>query len=251
MFSKLVKALFKETTNTKDISSVTFNSSGTYNPRYGKQKVYVSGKGGDGSYAAGTPYYNVVPGNYYDNSYSYTTNGTNSPSYPVQGNFTYTVTAGTWGDIWNSTTKQVYRYVNWTSYYSFTGAPGFSPSSTYSAAYSYTYYDNAGYTFTGNQAAIYNSGTNYYTVPGTPYSYNTYVPGNTGTNPTNYPYAGTNSPTTNTGTTANVLGISLPGGYGGSASVVPSTRATSIPNYGTPYSVTVPSGGYVTITFTL
>jgi hypothetical protein len=72
MFSKLVKKLFNEKTNI-DSSPVTFNSPGSYNPRYGKVKgSFVTGKAQDGS---------VTPGFYYDNSY-YTTDAVfNSPTY--------------------------------------------------------------------------------------------------------------------------------------------------------------------------
>ena len=225
MFSKLVKALFKETTNTKDISSVTFNSSGTYNPRYGKQKVYVSGKGGDGSYAAGTPYYNYSPAysyNQYVGGNSGTgynpvvpgNSGTNSPYYnppqPMPGFFYPGNYSNIYGTYFPGGYQPPYSVSNL--------VPGTSYSNPPSGGNEY-YYDNS-------------------------YSYSVYVPAST-------PYGGTNANVTNTGTTTNVLGIPLPGGVGTTASVVPSTRATSIPNYGTPYSVTVPSGGYVTITFTL
>ena len=72
MFSKLVKKLFNEKTNV-DITPITFNSPGTYNPKYGKIKgSFITGKAQDGS---------VTPGFYYDNSY-YTTDAVfNSPTY--------------------------------------------------------------------------------------------------------------------------------------------------------------------------
>jgi hypothetical protein len=97
MFSKLVLKLFKETTNISDISPVTFNTPGAYNPRYGKQKVYVTGRGGTGTTTPGNVYDNsytnqstYTPGNYYSNAYTnagtYTSAGvspgyTNPPTY--------------------------------------------------------------------------------------------------------------------------------------------------------------------------
>jgi hypothetical protein len=86
-----------------------------------------------------------------------------------------------------------------------------------------------------------------YTTPGntnSPVPYNAsytpgnYVPGNTGTNPTNY----------TTGTSTNILGVTFPGGVGGVATTTPSLF---IPTYKTSIPVTIPTGSYITINFSL
>ena len=59
MIGKFFSRVIKELTPA-DTTSVTLNATGNYNPRYGKQKIYVSGKGGAGSYTAGSAYYNYV-----------------------------------------------------------------------------------------------------------------------------------------------------------------------------------------------
>lgn len=261
MFSKLVKALFKETTNIADTTAVTLNSSGTYNPKYGKQKVYVSGRGGTGT---------TVPGNYFDNSYTnagtYVPGGvtpgyTNPPtyvpsSYGTIGSVTYNISspiilyyAGSPGAF--------YQYASAYTTYSATvynspsfGTPAYAYSSqneSYAGTGSYT--SPPTYLAAQTQYTPISGTIPAYTTPGTansPVPYNAsytpgnYVAGNSGTYATNY----------TTGTAANILGITFPGGVGGAATVVPATLITN-PKYGTPTTITVPTGGYVNITFTL
>jgi hypothetical protein len=89
-------------------------------------------------------------------------------------------------------------------------------------------------------AANYNGSANF--TPGNP-NYNPYTPGNPNYNPTN------TNPTTpgNAGTSANIEGVTFPGGPIASlASTVPQT-ATAVVYTGSNISITVPSGGYVTI----
>jgi hypothetical protein len=502
MFSRLIKKVFTETTNISDITPVTFNATGNYNPRYGKSRQYVSGKGAAGSYIAGTANYNVVAGtaNYttVTGTANYTTvtgnanyntvNGFdvyytatgNAEYYNTGGNAIYSTVTGTanyyaptavaatsnsTANYTNNSGGTIYgSYVNETSFssnnYSTYGQGPVNAGSAYSAGYNtwyrtttYQYYsaiafspgNNANYNASNLNATTYNAsnlnattynaatpgtigymsyvaqgwnvnyakgapntyfnttlyrtvGVNYYytlyyalyttplpspsyiysgaytenqgpvpkasalpanyantnyysltavdgvipiqSIPGTyntqnaiPGTYNTQtvasyntpnaysafriwynvqyltvydsnaftqlgnVSGNNNpsfphngnnaitpvlwyyntnypywytnntnypyantnatnypyanTNATNYPYANTNANITNTGGSSSVLGITLPGGYGGPSTVVPATLASSIPKYGTTTPVTVPSGGYVTITFTL
>jgi len=232
MFSKLVKALFRETTNTKDISSATFNTSGTYNPRYGKQKVYVTGKAGDGSTSPGYDYYNTVPG--VPSSPTPPTPGTVNPYIPASSSPAST----NWGGFafQSRGNPPAYTVQNPPMYGS-----GSQPASYYT--YYNTYYNNGDYDW----VHYYNT---YTPASGGNTNPPTANPPNTAYNPT-YPYAGTYSPYFSTGTNMNVLGVTFPGGYGGTAPTVSSTLTNNVPNYGTSYTVTVPTGGYVTITFTL
>ena len=240
MFSKLFKKLLSETTNVADTTAVTFNTSGNYNPKYGKQKVYVSGRGGTGT---------TVPGNYFDNSYSNA--GSYSPasytpaSYYITANTSYGYNfhyANVYNDMLNG---YWYAYENaYASNYSVSGinVPSYAYNTAIPAVYSGPY--------PGSSSPMYFAGTTVSTgtlgntTPAsyTPASYTpgNYVPGNTGTYATNY----------TTGTAANILGITFPGGVGGAATVVPATLITN-PKYGTTTTVTIPTGGYATITFTL
>ena len=425
MFSKLIKKVFKETTNIADITPATFNATGIYNPRYGKQKIYVTGQGGTGTYTPGNPYDNsytnsgtYTPGSPYDNSYtnsgtytpgnpfnnsytnlgtytpgnpfdnSYTNSGTYTPGSPYDNSYTNsgTYTPGnpfdnsytnspvvvapllgvkvgtnyyTYGTYWvnyttlsPNTVGQYYNgrqdlaggtnlYNNYAAtpystpfvpqtYIVLTGAvppsysvfpfsqtnadvygnvPGSTTPGNYVAGntgvYAGTYtpgnyvagntgvyagtYTSGNYVAgnTGVYAGTYTSGNyvagNTGVYAGT-YTSGNYVAGNTGVYAGTYTsgnyvagntgvYAGTYTPgnyvagnsgtysaTVNAGSSTNVFGVTLPGGYGGSASIVPLTIAIPVTTYGTspgstystsPISITVPSGGYVTITFTL
>jgi hypothetical protein len=243
MFSKLFKMLLHETTNVADTTAVTFNTSGTYNPKYGKQKVYVTGRGGTGT---------TVPGNYFDNSY--TNAGTYTPSttnpvttglnahaneYIVYSSYAYANSASPLGFYYYRGNE--YAYTTWSTTY--TTAPSPQYLYIYAASYNFT----SGFNTTAQPSA--SSTTNnlsYYNepVPGNinsaSYTPGNYVAGNSGTYATNY----------TTGTAANILGITFPGGVGGVATVVPAT-AIANPKYGTATTITIPTGGYATITFTL
>jgi hypothetical protein len=248
MISKILKVIYKEITNIADLSPVTFNATGSYDPRYGKQHIKVSGKGQDGTYAAGTDYYNTSPGTAY---YNYVA-GTAYYNY-VAGTAYYNYVAGTAN----------YNYVAGTAYYNYVAAvytPGnyyfsgrflFRNPPTYTpASYPYAGTNAASYPYAGTNAASYPyAGTNAATYPYAGTNPATYP--YAGTNPATYPYAGTNPAVTNTGASTNVLGVAISGGYGTASTVIPPTESTIKTRHGTPVPVTVPTGGYVTLTFTL
>jgi len=229
-----------------DMSPVTLNATGNYNPRYGKQHIYVSGKGGTGTY---------TPGNPYDNSYTnagYTNAGYYQPALTgvVVGYMvttfspspSYGTTAGIPGS-WYQYSNAAYATTTYNNLY-----PGvyWSPPSTvyWPATYTGPYPGPIApspfiWAQSGTSAGVGNVPASY--TPGN------YVAGNyvAGT-------SGINADTANVGAPTNVFGVAIPGGYGGAATAIPTTLGTSVPSYSTtPISITVPSGGYVTITFTL
>jgi len=317
MISKLFRVLKSETTNIADISPVTFNASGSYNPRYGKQRIGVTGKGQDGTvtpgnayynYTAGTANYNTVAGtanyNYspatayysYSPAYSYTNTVAGnayyntvagnayyntvagnayynySPGTPSGGGFNFSSTGGTAG-IYSGGLVYGYDmrgYPPYTfigsdggtvsvSYYGSTNAPTYSYAGTNPSTYPYAGTNPSTYPYAGTNPSTYPSvyvpasspyaGTNPVTYPYAGSNPVTYP--YAGTNAPTYPYAGTNASVSNTGANASALGIALSGGYGGAASVVSATPAISATKFNTPTAITVPSGGYVTLTFTL
>jgi hypothetical protein len=266
MIGKFFSRVIKELTPA-DTTPVTLNATGNYNPRYGKQKIYVSGKGGSGTSTPGNPYDNsytnagnYTPGNPYDNSY------TNLPvvvapllgvkvgtNYYVYGTYwvNYTTLSPTSSGQYYNGRQDIASGSN--LYNNYAATPYSSPfiPSTYTVMGfvppSYTVIP-----FSPTWADVYGN------VPGSTTPGN-YVAGNSGVyagtyTPGNYVagYSGTYAATVTTGSSTNVFGVSLPGGYGSAAPVVPSTAGTSVPTYSTtPISITVPAGGYVTITFTL
>jgi len=307
MIGKFFSRIIKEITPA-DTSPVTFNSSGTYNPRYGKTRVYVVGRGGSGTTIPGNPYDNSytnspysISGNSYDNSY------TNSP-YSILGNSydnSYTNSPYTNAAVYEPAVNGIVGYMvtNYSpiGYADYSGAPGswtatvngYSVYTMYNTLYPGRFYWTPPYSFyqsgwtesgtgpmpspfqrtapgtgagTGYLPAVYtpgnpvsgnfvagNSGTN----PPTPVSGN-FVAGNSGTNPPtpvsgNYVPGTTGIYATNytTGTALNIFNITMPGGVGGIASEVSYQLVSSTPTYSTsPVQLTVPPGGYVTITFT-
>jgi hypothetical protein len=263
MIGKFFSRVIKELTPA-DTSPVTLNVTGTYNPRYGKQKIYVSGRGGTAIATSGNPFDNsytnagvTTPGNPYNNS-TYNS-GNYNPSTAQSGTTSYVVTGGYWGETYNSTNKIVYHFTNWTASETFTAtAPGFTPSNTYRGTTGWTYYSATDPQYgIGYQNAINTNASNYYTIPGVPWSI--YVAGNTGVNasyytPGNYVAGNTGVYATNysVGPSLNILGITMPGGNTSTATYISPTITYSTPVYNTsPIPVTVPAGGYVTITFTL
>jgi hypothetical protein len=232
MFSKLFKMLLHETTNVANTTAVTFNTSGTYNPKYGKQKVYVTGRGGTGT---------TVPGNYFSNA-SYTP-AVYTPAYNIVTGSRYfginAPSAGTYAGTVNSWYLTTYAYNTFDN--NTYNSPAFGTPSNSSTYYAGQYIGPV----TGPVPAPYSNpawsgtGSNYAPVAAS-YTPESYYAGNSGTNATNY----------TTGTAANILGVTFPGGVGGVATVVPAT-AIANPKYGTATSITIPTGGYVTITFTL
>lgn len=226
MIGKLFSRIIRETTNIADVSPIIFSAPGTYNPRYGKQKVTVTGKAQDGGTIAGTPYYNYVAGYYYDNSYSYTA------TYPPTAG-TYTAGAYTPG---NTVSVPMFGQIPM-SYYDNSNGQYWSYFVSYPAPpYIYT---NAG---TYNQP--YYSGD----VPGTPYTVN--VAGTSGFVPPSSPYAGTYDPTYFTGSNYSFAGVYFPGGVSNPATVVPATPIPLSP-FGQATSVTIPTGGYLTVSFSI
>lgn len=224
MIGKFFSRVLKEITPA-DTTPVTLNATGTYIPRYGKQRIYVSGKGGAGTYTSGYSYDN-----------SYTNNPTANPPSPIVAAY-YSPAGTNWGQAifqsrGNPGSPYAYTQQNppWYGNGAIPGGNGYT--------YFSNYYNNGDYDFTWAWSTLVpaSGGTPTPPTPGF------YVPGSSGT------YA----PTVNTGSGTTVFGVSLPGGYGGAASVVPSTAGTSVPTYSTtPISITVPAGGYVTITFTI
>lgn len=401
MFTKFIKNLFKETTNVATTGSVTLNTTGNYNPKYGKQHIIISGKGGTGSYTAGTENYITVGGNVeyntvtgFDvynpsNSVAATSSGVdtgtnvenagdwygknvNETTSPAPRNYVYSntpavVNTGTpnsagynqwYTDIiyeyyvaipfdpgntanYNASTQNETTYIpatpgtigyrtSVTDAYSLiygSGAPNTANTTTWyrywlayditvtysalytasvPAGYSSPVHSNAYYqvfansmpkttflpaddvaggatnnpvlgvipvqpvagTFNTETIKNYNTPTTYsgfHRVHDVVHSYHTganaftqlgtYESTNNPTYPsyTNSPtsqYAGTNNPSTNTGQSTNVFGVSIPGGYGGAATAILPTIAPYLSvNKLTSVSITVPSGGYVTITY--
>ena len=226
--------------------STTFNAPGNYLPPYGSTVIKIGGRG-----ASGNPNVpgNTVPGNY---------SGAN-PGSPgnVSGNNPATLAGHNYG-VWTYNAYYVIAYV---------GPPGLSGNTVYFGGVpsnNAPHGQGAQHTYPGPPSpqvhgpfyvpdyAQHYSQTAYFSPstfsgspnfsPGNP-NYKPYTPGNPNYNPT------TNNPTTpgNAGTSANIEGVTFPGGpIGTAAPVVPST-ATSITYTGSNISITVPSGGYVTI----
>jgi hypothetical protein len=207
MLSKLLSTVFKETTNTATKETVTFNTTGTYDPKFGKKVVYVSGKGADGTpgtayysyaagnaatyntspgsayynYVAGTAKYNTVAGTQQYSSTTYTYANYNT----APGTANYTLVPGTGYKYWSATS---YHKVN-NAVYGYAAGPfndgtTYGSSTTVPAPYVYHNYDppTAGY---------WNFTTNYSTIS-SPYNSPTYPL--SGYNPPTYPTAGYNPP---------------------------------------------------------
>jgi hypothetical protein len=252
MLSKLLSTIFKETTNTATRETVTFNTTGTYDPKFGKKVVYVSGKGQNGT--TGTAYYSYVSGNaatyntspgtaYYNYiagtavyntvtniaSYNYSPGGNQFSVYWKQQSYNYTTLVANYAYGNNATIPNSYTY----------NASGIITSHNYSAVT--TYYNSTNYPAVYNPPTYPSAG---YNAPSYPYAgtYATSYPAST-YNPPSYPYAGTNPPTT--GASASAFGITFPGGVGGAATAV--AAAAVITNYGAASTVTVPSGAYITV----
>jgi hypothetical protein len=297
MFSKLIKNLFKETTNVTDITPVTFNSSGSYNPKYGKKKIIITGKGGDGFFVASNinPYIpaGATPGNWDGGNNSYYNNptpvsGAPASFYPgVPSSFYPGVPSSFYpGDLggnfanWNYTTQVVANGTNavytpggttLVGYYSNTNPSGnsnpsvpwyttndptytpgnlnFAPTevitgSNVNPPISSSFYPGVASSFNPGVPSSYFAGNSPYSIAGT------LVPGNANYYPpTPYPATpSTSNPAySNTGPSSNIDNVSLPGGYG-SAATVSNTSLNLRPYDKNTKSVTVPSGGYVTVT---
>lgn len=332
MFSRLniFKQLRKEPTNIIVGGTQTFNTSGTFDPKYGKQKIFVSGKAQDGTYTPGNanfrtqsgyPNYTYIPA---DSGADLTISGFSGISQvgiryteKFAGAFVSTTNAGMWYGTGseNFTTNYTENRITMNGNVYYSVLISYNPTNdvkqlqikndTYNLAYetmnwAYTTipYDGAGFNSVRGPATISGSTYTWGGYPSMPYSVAVakdasssiyFTPGTTsnysGNNITylvtgpvqsvaaagvvKTPWAnagysvldgGSNSPTqvidyynpgnSTTGSSTNVLGIAIPGGVGTTAPTVPSTIVTNRVSYGTPVTVTVPSGGYVTITYT-
>jgi hypothetical protein len=322
MIGKFFSRVIKELTPA-DTTTVTFNSSGTYNPRYGKQKVYVSGRGGTGaSYpssvpgqdvaASGTGVYNQGSqnlANTYNQGSQNLANTYNQGSQNLTGGLNTNNVAGS-STVYNGTTPGTFYPSNsWWMYYSeyystansstnYGGGygnsttlpspvddwdydvnndaarylqnyfsleelpsgynaptPGGNPSGSYNTNYnSRNPAYNSTYSGTNQQYNAAYSGTNQQynaAYSGTNQQYNAAYLGNTQQYNAAYTNSATNYPASYTGASTSLFGVTLPGGTYGVALDTPDTLATSVPAYSTtPISITVPTGGYVTIKFT-
>jgi hypothetical protein len=208
----LRKILLREKTNVTTTGSTTFNAPGTYVPPYGKTVVKIGGRGASGNPTTGGNY--SSGGNAYYNPYS--------PGYDVYG------PTGVWQG-------QFIEFYTWGGDYGYSYNEGFG----YSPTPPYSYYGNA-------IGGCSNVNYNYiYTTYGYLYS-NSPSGGNyAGTNPTNY------NPTVpgNIGSPSNIGGVNFPGGAIGSLAptVAATSTVVSYESYPTGLSITVPTGGYVTV----
>jgi hypothetical protein len=133
--------------------------------------------------------------------------------------------------------------------------PGGNPSGSYNTNYnSRNPAYNSTYSGTNQQYNAAYSGTNQQynaAYSGTNQQYNAAYLGNTQQYNAAYTNSATNYPASYTGASTSLFGVTLPGGTYGVALDTPDTLATSVPAYSTtPISITVPTGGYVTIKFT-
>jgi hypothetical protein len=222
----------------------TFNAAGNYSIPYGRYQITVTGRGGTGTAAIpGNPNYNpYVPGNAYYNPYvpgnanynpTVPGNANYNPVVPGNANYNPTVPGNAY---YNPGT-----YVSKFNYYAPGNVAGYNPSSGGNVS---------GYNpSSGGNVAGYNpsSGGNFAgNNPGSGGNYAGTNPGSGGN------YAG-NNPTTPAvpGNASTALGVTMPGSNSG-GTPAPVTPATLVSYYSYPdnatYPVSVPSGGYVTIT---
>lgn len=256
------KKLFREKTNPPFRGTVAFYSSTVYVPVYGKTNFLVGGQGTPGNPNTGGNYANTNPPTGDNASYNPTTGGNYAGSNPatiMYGFFQQTTDA----DTYNATAPNVpapysdiapnttfYMNFNRTAnsnyavgtYVSVNPVTDNSLPAGYNSIFNgsnvdYNYYQTAYFSFYENSSTPGNSNYNP-TVPGNVY-YNPPVPGNANYNPT---VPG------NPGATNNVLGVTFPGGAGGSPA--PIIAPTSVILSYTPSGVTlsVPTGGYIDIT---
>ena len=258
--------------------STTFNAPGNYLPPYGSTVIQIGGRGSPGNNTVAAIPGNSVPGNSVPGNAVPGNYAGANPGSPgnVAGNNPATLAGHNYG-----TWMYVGMYMNTysgsppglsPSYFTIPGVgsgppggaqhtgTGPNPTSHFAASppadpsfYGQNIQQNGNFGTTN-----YNGNPNF--SPGNP-NYNPYSPGNPNYNPTNHNPTTTNPTTTNptttnpttpavpgnTGPSANIEGVTLPGGPADSpANVVPAT-STSIVYTGSNISITVPSGGYVTI----
>lgn len=259
------------------------NSTGVYKPPYGKGVFKIAGRGASGNYSYGgnVSYYNPAtggnvayynpdePGNYAGTNPgsggNYT--GTNPPSPGNVAGYNPPI-PGNSGTNPSKPGIGLYEYHSSPngSYSSYTVNPYFtvSPFSSYNPTnQSYYSVDVSPETIEGN--GYQNSSTPGYAYynPGNPgnANYNPYVPGNAYYNPDEPGYAEYNPyvpgnavynpyvPGT-PGSPTNIFGVTFPGGPGDSLAPVIGPTPSSIAYSTNGVTITVPAGGYVTITGT-
>jgi len=217
---------------------------------YGRNVLYVEGKGQDGSPATTNYTYVSAYTTYNPASYTYTA-ATYSYS-PASYSYTpasYTYTAGSF----NSCSTGLYCYIE------FYGEPGYTYF-TYGACGGYYEAYGGGTLYcadTGTNVNYYNPPS--YTYTGASYSYTpasyplsspesyTYTAASYTYTPAAYPYASYYAGAV--GAAASAMGVTFPGGAIGSAA--PYVGPTLVSYYSYPdnasHPVTVPSGGYITV----
>ena len=250
----------------------TYNAPTNYSIPYGRYQITVTGRGGTGTAAVpGNPNYNpYVPGNSFTNPFT-----PGNPNYNpyVPGN--PGTNPGTPGNAYFNP----YTPGNPGTNPSTPGNPNYNPGYYAPGSYNFFFDDYTPGTFTpgnvsgsnpptpGNSFTNPGSGGNFagtnpftpgnsFTNPGSGGNFagnNPGTPGNTGFNPgSGGNFAGTN-PTTPAvpGNASTALGVTMPGSNTG-GTPAPATPATLVSYYSYPdnatYPVSVPSGGYVTIT---
>ena len=250
--------------------NTTFNATGNFSVPFGKSVISITGRGGTGTAAGSSPGNSNPPNTTYYNPY--VAGYTNPPS---GGNVLVAGTAGNYvppsgGNVLVAGTAAYDNpptpgnlvpgapaYNNPGSY----GPPIFIPGNyDPNSGYSYSGFYIIGPYYPGNHVdatpPYYNAPTPGNHVPANPTYYNPYVAGYT--NPPSggnvlvagnpgYTNPSTPIPAT-TGSSTTVLGVYFPGGVGGAASEIPLTTVNADAyTWPSSYSVTVPSGGYITI----
>lgn len=242
----------EKTWRSSGVANTTFNASGNFSVPFGKSVIGITGRGGTGnpsSYTPGTTNPAVYePGN--TNPPVFTPGNTNPPSYTPGNTNSPTYTPGNYaGETFSEATYT--SNIDYGSNYNVSYCSGGSCPSPYSFGDGY-FYQSVDYSC----SPYYNPGS---TTPGTTnpgyYSAGTTNPGSTNPGSTNPAYyaPGTNNPAYydpgSTGTPTTVLGVYFPGGAIGS--VAPTIGVTPVNPYSytypNSYSITVPTGGYITI----
>jgi hypothetical protein len=259
VFGKFFTKIIKEKTNVADISPVTFNATGTYNPRYGKQKARASGKAQDGS-----------PGNYFDNYYSGSANY--NPSYPnynieagsisdaviwfnyavsnPSGNFNTSGFTGSYvyGPLYGNT--NTYQHASITFPFSLPGSANGTGYATFGVNANMGFTGVEGYGWQAPPGQFLSVSVNQAYTQGTSWIYSNisgYNPSNIiGYNPSG---GGSGTNPSNNGSGYTFDGVYFPGGAGMVAQTITDAQVTELPT--TPTTVTIPTGGYLTVSFSL
>ena len=207
-------------------SSTTFNSPGNYLPPYGSTVIQIGGRGASGNPSTGGNYAGTNPGSpgNYAGSNPPTVSGHNYGTYNWYSSVHYSYSPSPPG-LGPNHFSQSSSGSNMPGPYSHHGA---DPDPPY--GYGQYFHGSINYSQTG-----YNGSANY--TPGNP-NYNPYSPGHAYYNPT---VPG------NSGTPANIEGVSFPGGPAGSTAPTVPYTSTTLVYTGSSISITVPSGGYVDI----